>query len=222
MSESAVVRVKGRPPRVRGMRHFGGRIVARAHGWADGTFGSLETIDNELDRYKERAEEAGRRAAHWWADVARDLEGECTALENRIDGARADESRLTQEVAELKKKFDETRDSHDEGSWRDHDHELDLTRAQQQDLRDRLDRVRAQRKHGYEMARNSAEQFKDYFEGLMKSYCAGNRKASRRKEVPKVELPPALAKPSVDGETTATPAAQPPGAPAPAADTPPA
>jgi chromosome segregation ATPase len=130
--------------------------------------------------------------------VARDLEGECSSLENRIEGTRSDQTRLEEEVTELRQRFEQTRDSHDEGRWRDHDHELELTRALQRDLRDRLDRVRAQRKHAYEMARNAAEQFKDYYEGLMKSYCSGNRKADRRQTLPAISLPPSLAKANLD------------------------
>jgi hypothetical protein len=200
MTERSHARVRGRPPAVGAGRRFAGRVMARLHGYADGFTGSIDRATAEVYRYKEHGEEAGRRAAHWWADVRKDPEGECASLRTRIDGSARDESRLLQEVGELRTKADGAAgDFHDEARLRDRENQLDLARREQRDLKDRLHRAEAQLDGAYHMARTSAEQFKDYYEGLMYSYCAANRNAPAPEKVPMIELPSALEQPTFGG-----------------------
>jgi hypothetical protein len=188
----------GRPPYVGSVRHFGGRIMARIHGYADGIAGSSDRMTHELDKYKERGEEAGRRAARWWAEVSRDLDGECASLVTRIADSEEERDRLGNEVTQLASAHQTSADSHDEARLRERERQLDFTRRERRDLRDRLDRARARRAAAYQMARTSAEQFRDYYEGLMRSYCAANRKAPTLDHLPSIQLPASLEKPQFE------------------------
>lgn len=189
----------GRLPRTGGLKHFGGRTLARAHGRFDGFLGSEERIQPELARYKERGEETINGVARWWANAARALEGECDALDARLRGLAADETRLTDEVAGLKSKWEKSKATHDEHEWRNHEHELEVVRAQRRDLTEQLERARAERRNVYAMTRASAEQFKNYYEGLMKTYCAANRKADRDGiPPPPIDIPQSLSRPALD------------------------
>lgn len=221
MTERSSARIRGRPPAVGTARHFTGRVMARLHGYADGLFGSVDRATAEVYRYQQRGEEAGRSAAHWWADVRKDPEGECASLRTRIDGSARDETRLLQEVAGYRTKADGADGNfHDETRLRERENQLDLARREQRDLKDRLHRAEAQLDGAYHMARTAAEQFKDYYEGLMYSYCAANRKAPAPERVPKIELPSELEQATfhgrgqADGSTAAPePAEPPPSAP---------
>ncbi len=228
MAEAAVSAVRGRPPSVGGFRHLGGRLLARLHGHADGFLGSTERIDPELDKYKERGEEAGRRAARWWAEASQHLNGECASLGSRIKESDEEETRLTKEIQDLRGRFaDSASKSHDEGRLRDLEGRLEFARREQRDLRDRLERAKAQREAAYRMARTSAEQFKDYYEGLIHTYLAANRKAPRRDfPTAEIELPSSLKAERFADDRAEMPAPPAEAPPAPAggsaADAPPA
>jgi hypothetical protein len=153
-------------------------VLARAHGYADGFSGSVDRATAELRRYKERAEEVGHRAESWWAENRIHLDGEAAALRTRVTGLVVDESRLSKEVADLRPPTAATdSESHDQARLRDHEHKLDVARRELRDLRDRLSRVEATLDGAYDLARASAMQFIDYYQGLMHAYCAANRHA---------------------------------------------
>lgn len=197
----------GRPPQVGSFRRVGGRVLARLHGYADGFLGSTERIDPELDKYKEHAEEAGRRAASWWADASNELNGECASLESRLKDSDEDETRLTKEVETAKTGLNTSPNkSHDEARLRDQERQLDFSRREQRDMRDRLERARASRRSAYDKAHTSAQQFKDYYEGLMQTYLAANRKAPRR-DVPadEIKLPSSLSSPTFPDDNRPSP-----------------
>jgi len=171
----------------------------------------------ELDKYKERGEEACRPAATWWAEVAKDLEGEIAAVQTRLEAAGRDEQRLTGETQKLREQYEKSGESHDEMRLREAERKLDFSRREQKDLHDRLDRTRALRKNGYVLGRTSAEEFRDYFEGLMRSYCAGNKKSPPNMDtLPVINLPASLEKEDIDdGVTQPAPSAPAPAPPAP-------
>jgi chromosome segregation ATPase len=177
-------------------------------------------MTHELDKYKERGEEAGRRAARWWAEVSKDLDGECASLVTRIADSEEERDRLGNEVTQLASAHRTSADSHDEARLRERERQLDFARRERRDLRDRLDRARARRAAAYQMARTSAEQFRDYYEGLMRSYCAANRKAPTLDHLPSIQLPSSLEKPQFEdpsgGSVRPSPSA--PTAPLDAAD----
>jgi hypothetical protein len=198
------------PRGVSGSRHFFGGIVARSLGWFDGIRGgSTDRMTHELDKFKERAEAAGRKAAHWWASVASDLDGEVGALQARIADADKTESRLEKELGDHRKAHQQANDSHSEARLREAERGLDRVRRERSSLQVQLEQAQAKRKHAYQMARSAAEQHKDYYEGLMRSYCAANRRAPTLDHLPVVELPDSLKLPTLDPEPTAasTPAA---------------
>jgi chromosome segregation ATPase len=199
------------PRGVSGRRHFFGGIAARSLGWFDGIRGgSTDRMTHELDKFKERAEAAERKAAHWWASVASDLDGEVGALSARIDETNKTESRLETELSAQQKAYDKAGESHSEARLREAERGLDRVRRERSAMQVQLEQARAKRKHAYQMARSAAEQHKDYYEGLMRAYCAANRRAPTLDHLPVIELPDALKQPTLDPE---------PPAPQPAAET---
>ena len=185
--------VRGVRPHPKGVSWLGqtfGNLGARLLGWGDGWL-SQDRITPELDKFKERGELGGRHAEHWWAEVTQQLDGEIAALAGRLEDASTTQSRVEREQNRLATTYGTTRDSHDEARMLEKDSELDRWRREQREVRDRLERARAERAASYRMARAAAEAFKDHYEAMMKSYCAANRKA-RNHSVPVIELPEPL------------------------------
>lgn len=157
-------------------------------------------MTHELDKFKERAELGGRGAAQWWSEVREQLDGECGALQARIEETVVKEERIISEVATLAARHDASSDSHDEVRLREKERELERTRRERGESRGRLERVQAEREAKYHMARTTAEAFNDYYESLMRSYCAANRKAPSLDGVAKPELPSQLQHSAFAGE----------------------
>ena len=168
-----------------------GGFSARALGWFDGIFG--RPYGAELEKYKEHAEAAGRRAAHWWGEVGGALSAECDGLAARLKDSDEDEERLAKELEGLPRA--ESPDGRDAEHRADVEMKLGFARREQKDLHERLARARQQRKTAYQRARASTEHFRDYYEGLMRSYCAGNRRVPDGQSIPAVKLPPELQEP---------------------------
>jgi chromosome segregation ATPase len=144
---------------------------------------------HEVDKYKERAELAGRDAASWWAEISGRLTGECEALAGRIAEATRREERLDGEVKTATEAYKATHDSHDESRLRLLERDLELVRRERRHLDERLKRAEAERQGAYQMARTSAEAFRDYYQALMRTYCSANRKALRADTLPEIMLP---------------------------------
>jgi len=166
---------------------------ARALGWWHGVLRSPDSRPvHEVDKYKERGELAGRDAAAWWAEISGQLTGECEALAGRISEATTREERLERETAAAAETYKASRDSHDESRLRQLERDLELVRRERRHLNERLKRAEAERHGAYQMARTSAEAFRDYYEALMRTYCAANRKALRADTLPEIRLPQQL------------------------------
>lgn len=183
----------GRPPAIGSARRWAGRVMARLHGYADGFSRSGDRAASEVYRYKERGEEAARAAAAWWAESRQLLEGECAALRARLAGSDSAERRLLAETKDLRSKADGVDgEFRHEALLREREQQLGLSRRTHDDLTDRLQRLEAQLDGAYHIARTSAEGLKDYYEGLMYTYCAANRHAPAPERLPAIELPQSL------------------------------
>jgi chromosome segregation ATPase len=187
------------------LRRALGGPCARLLGWFDGVVARGDKSSDELHKFKDRAELGCADAASWWSRAASSLNSEVAALTARLSEDDRSEPRLEREVEGAQATYAASRAHEDENRLRRLERDLAHLRQERGHLTERLRRVEAEREAAYQRARSSANEFIQYYESLMRSYAAANKKAPALETVPQICLPDELQERHYNGFSSAEP-----------------
>lgn len=187
--------VKRHPRGIHIVRVAFGSLGAQSLGWSDGLFGKIDRVGHELDKYRQRGETAIGNIVTWWAETDGDLQGEYEVARERLNAAERSEIELLAAVDTATREHEKKGDTYTEFALIEKGRELDFSRRQQMEARERCQRFRAHGLAVFEIAQSRAGQIKDYYESLMRTYLAANRKAPMLDHLPEIKLPDVVLEP---------------------------